>query len=240
MNDGPRAVLRLSAIPALLALAVFALLPGEASAAAEPPVTPPVTPAEHYTELLAEEPEGAAVVVDGAIGGALRPEEMTDRLHTVFGGLGMPYYVVVSPFLGASSEIADGKIAPALHDRLGAAGLYVVLAPQGRALEIEAYGVEADTETALHVALTDPDLRYDDPATEVAEVIVEALENPAVAEELRAERERFWLLREETWAELDPGNPGGPENLGFLVGALGGAALAGGGWWVWRLARHRR
>ncbi|WP_131097976.1 hypothetical protein [Streptomonospora litoralis] len=226
----------MSAIPALLALAVLALLPGEASADGEKAVTP----AEHYAELLAEEPEGAAVAVDGAIGGALEPEEMTDDLHTVFGGLGLPYYVVVSPFLGWGAEIAEGKIAASLHDRLGADGLYVVLEPQGRALEVEAYGVDADTETALHVALTHPELPYDAPATEVAGVIVDALKDPSIADELRAERETFWLLREETWADLHPSGPDGPESLGFLLGAVGGAAVAVGGWGAWRLARHRR
>ncbi|GAA4947779.1 hypothetical protein GCM10023224_34420 [Streptomonospora halophila] len=236
MTASPPSLRQLSAIPALPALAFLALLPGEAQADVEPPATP----AEHYAELLAEEPEGAAVVVDGAVGGTLKPEEMTNELHTTFGRLDLPYYIVVTPFLGPGSAVGDEKIAPALHDRLGSDGVYAVMGPQGSVLEIESYGVEADTDTALHVALTDPGLRYDDPATEVAEVIVAALENPAAAEELQAERERPWPFRADVLAGLHPSRPDGPETLGFLVGAVGGAAVAVGGWQVWRLARRGR
>ncbi|MDT0302454.1 hypothetical protein [Streptomonospora wellingtoniae] len=239
MNDAPSPLQRLSVIPAVVALAFLVLLvlpPGEARADIEPPVTA----AEHYAELLSEEPEGAAVVVDGAVGGTLTPEEMTGDLHSVFGELGLPYYVVVTPFLGPGSEAGTATIASALHDRLGSDGVYAVLEPRGSALEVEAYGVEADTETALHLAITDPDLRYDDPAPDVAEVLVAALKDPDAAEEARAQRQWPWPFRADTFEGLNPSRPDGPESIGFLSGAVGGAAVAFGVWWLWRPARRGR
>ncbi|GAA4891166.1 hypothetical protein [Streptomonospora salina] len=222
---------RLVALPALLVLAVLAFLPSEARADVEPPATP----AQHYADRLAEEPEGAAVVVDQASGGPLTPAEMTEGLHTAFGELGLPYYVVVTPFLEVGSEIA-----PALHDRLGADGVYAVLEPQGTVREVESYGTDADTGSARHVALTDPDLDYNTPATEVAEVLVAALKDPSAAEQLQAERERPWPFRTDAFAGLDPSRRGGPESLGFLLGAVGGTVVAVGVCWGVRSARRGR
>ncbi|WP_157036187.1 hypothetical protein [Streptomonospora alba] len=231
MIDATPSLRRLIALTALLVLALLASLPSEARADVERPATP----AQHYADQLAEEPEGAAVVVDGAVGGPLTPAEMTEGLHTAFGKLDLPYYVVVTPFLEAGSEIA-----PALHDRLGADGVYAVLEPRGTVLEVQSYGTDADTGAARHVALTDPDLSYSAPATEVAEVLVAALEDPSAAEKLQAERERPWPFRADAFAGLDPSRRDGPESLGFLLGAVGGTVAAVGACWVWRLARRGR
>lgn len=179
-------------------------------------------------------------MVDGAVGGTVPPEEMAEELHETFGDLGLPYYVVVTPFLGAGSEVGLQEIVPAVHDRLGSDGLYVVMEPEGRPLEVEAYGVEADATAAMDAANADPELDYDSPATDVAEVMAAALADPAVAEDLLAEQQRFWLFRADTLADFHPSRRDGPENFGFLVGAVGGATVVAGGWWVWRLVRRGR
>ncbi|MBE2999583.1 hypothetical protein IDM40_12820 [Nocardiopsis sp. HNM0947] len=184
------------------------------------------TPAEHYAELLAEEPEDAAVVVDGATGGTVPPDELAEGVHAAFEPLGVPYYVVVTPFVGAGSPGGTDEILPAVHDRLGADGLYVLLPPSGGFTEVLTHGVglsEDDARTAVY----DADL-YGVPAHDVARTMAAGLAGDAPPPVEADDAEDGFL------AGLHPTANNGPENLGLLVGTAGGALLVIGGVLAWR------
>ncbi|MFD3687868.1 hypothetical protein ACFWTE_23990 [Nocardiopsis sp. NPDC058631] len=236
----------LATLPALLVLA-FAASPAAAepdpSAAASVYETR-VTSAEYYADLMADEPEGAAVVVDEAVSGLYDPEDLETGLHEAFGALGEPYHVVVSPFPGAGPEWG-GELLPALHDRLGADGVYVHLRPESSLFDAAAYGVSLPVDDARNTVMSDPDIDYDAPADQVAERFVLALTDtgdggaattdpyagPSMGDKLA-----------EGWREfvddLDPTSYNGPGNTGFLAGTLGGFVLGGGGYLVWRRVRR--
>ncbi|MDE3723860.1 hypothetical protein PWG71_20915 [Nocardiopsis sp. N85] len=236
---GPLRALLLTVAPALLLLSAPA-----AADTADPthsgPATvgPQATYAEHYAGLLAEHPEGAAVVVDGAVGGLTPPEEMTDALHGTFASLGVPYHVVVTPFLGAGSDAGMDEILPAVHDRLGADGLYVILPPEGGVTELRAYGIDLSVDAGRD-AVYAADV-YGSPAHEVARVMVEGMADPSSVEAARDEEEPREGALSAFLDDIDPTRHNGPENLGFLVGAAGGAILCVGGWVAWRQGRRGR
>ncbi|MFV2197579.1 hypothetical protein [Nocardiopsis sp. LOL_012] len=226
----------------LLAAALTLVAP----ASAEPvdgAVPEQVTLAAHYAGLLSGEPEGAAVVVDRATGGPVRHTEIREELHAVFDPLEVPYYVVVTPFVGAGTPGGMDEILPAVHDRIGADGFYAVLAPEGNPVEMRAYGVDVPVRAATDAVRDDPGLDYDAPVTEVSRVLAAALADPAVAGEAAAERERAERVP-QGWQDflddIDPARFNGPENLGFLVGGVAGFSLTVGGWMVWRSVRRAR
>lgn len=237
-------------VPRLLARAVFSLVvaavvlaasPVAADTSAEPSVEAPVTPAEHYAQLLAEQPEGSGVVVDPASGGPTDPAGTAEALHAAFGALGVPYQVVVTPFAGTAA--GSGEVLPALHDRLGTDGLYVLLPPEGRPAEVLAHGVDLPVEAGLRAVRADPALGYDAPVADVARVLAAAMADPAVADAKEAEEERAEAAP-EAWAEfledIDPTRFNGAENLGFLAGSTAGVLLCAGGWLVWLTLRRGR
>jgi hypothetical protein len=234
-----RAVLPL----AVAAVVVLTASPLAADTSADPSAAPPATPAEHYARLLAEQPEGAGVVVDPASGGLAPPDEVAEAVHAAFGALDVPYQAVVTPFAGPGSTVATGSVLPALHDRLGADGLYVLLPPEGAPIEVSAYGVDLPVDAALRAVRADPALDYDAPAADVAGVLADALADPGLADVLEAERasaERVPEAWTEFWEDIDPTRHNGPENLGFLAGGVAGCVLCVGGWIVWRtLSRGR-
>ncbi|MEU0238761.1 hypothetical protein ABZ234_13835 [Nocardiopsis sp. NPDC006198] len=234
----------LAVLPALL------VLPFTASPAAAEPAPPDapsvyetrVTPAEYYADLMADEPEGAAVVVDEAVSGLHDPEELEADLREAFDTLGEPYHVVVSPFPGPGTEWG-GAMPPALHDRLGSDGVYVHLRPDSTLFDVAAYGVALPVDEARSALLSDPDFDYGAPVDQVAEGFVRALTDPAAGG--AADRygppsagDRF----AEGWRgfldDLDPTSHNGPGNTGFLAGTLGGFVLGAGGYLVWRRLRR--
>lgn len=234
---GPLRALLLTVAPALLLLSAPA--PGAADTAdADTPVAAPQpTYAEHFAGLLAAEPEGAAVVVDGAIGGSVPPEEMEHGIHEAFEPLGVPYHVVVTPFLGAGSDAGMDEIMPAVHDRLGTDGVYAVLPAAGGFTELRVYGTDLSEDGARN-ALYDAEL-YDVPAHEVARVLAAGLTGAEPPPGRTAVQDEEGFLAEFR-ADIDPTRFNGPENLGFLVGTVGGILLAGAGWITWRSLRRGR
>ncbi|WP_306367922.1 hypothetical protein [Nocardiopsis sp. CC223A] len=235
---GPLRALLLTVAPALLLLSAPA--PGAADtadAADAPAVDPQPTYAEYFAGLLAAEPEGTAVVVDGAIGGAVPPEEMERGLHEAFEPLGVPYHVVVTPYLGVGSDAGMGEIMPAVHDRLGADGVYAVLPATGGLTELRVYGADLSVDGAWD-AVHDAEL-HDVPAHEAARVLVAGLTGAEPPAEF-AERDDGDGFLAGFRADIDPTRYNGPENLGFLVGTVGGALLVGAGWIAWRRARRGR
>ncbi|MEU3306384.1 hypothetical protein [Nocardiopsis sp. NPDC006832] len=229
---------RVSRIPALLVGALFLLFASSPAAMAEPAPDSaaayenPPTMAEHYAGLLSEQPEGAAVVVDDAVGGATPHEELAEELHAAFEPLGAPYHVVVSPFVGAGTPGGMDEIMPAVHDRLGADGVYVLLPPKGLPTELQVYGVDLSVRGATD-ALRDAEL-YIAPVGDVAPVLAAGLageEPPAVDLERRPEG---------FLGEVDPNGFNGPANLGLLVGTVGAAVVIVGGWAAWYWVRQDR
>ncbi len=231
-------LLRLMSAVVLPALLVLLPVLGAAPASAQPePGTGTreerVTPAEHYAALLAEQPEGAAVVVDDALVGRYDPEELEADLHESFGALGVSYHVVASPFPGTEPQWG-GDVLPALADRVGADGLYVLLQPDSvpRAL---AEGVDLPVDAAADAVRYSPELDYyGAPLDEVADAFTAALTDPdaqATADRLRQEYSaeqdayRSPTAWEEFLEDLDPTSSVGPSNLGFLVSTATGALL---------------
>ncbi|MBR8741750.1 hypothetical protein DSY14_08435 [Nocardiopsis sp. MG754419] len=190
------------------------------------------TIAAHYADLLAERPEGATVVVDDAVGGMTAHEELADRIHAAFAPLGVPHHVVVTPFLGAGTPGGMGEVLPAVYDRLGADGLYVILPPSGGFTEIGIHGVDL-SEAGARDAVREAEL-YGAPADEVARVMAAGLagEEPPPTE--RESRPEGFL------ADIDPTSFNGPANLGLLVGTAGSALVIVGGWGAWLSARRGR
>ncbi|MGQ4268983.1 hypothetical protein [Nocardiopsis changdeensis] len=235
---GPLRALLLTVAPALLLLTAPA--PGGADTvdgADTPAVAPQATYAEHFAGLLAAEPEGSAVVVDGAIGGPVPPEAMERGIHEAFAPLGVPYHVVVTPFLGAGSDAGMDEIMPAVHDRLGTDGVYAVLPASGGVTELRVYGADLSVDGGRN-AVYDAEL-YDVPAHEVARVLVAGLtgaETPAEYAEAEAGAGEGFLA--EFRDDTDPTRFNGPENLGFLVGTVAGALLCCAGWVTWRAGRR--
>lgn len=231
-------LLRLMSAVVLPALLVLLPVLGAAPASAQPePGTGTreerVTPAEHYAALLAEQPEGAAVVVDDALVGRYDPEELEADLHESFGALGVPYHVVASPFPGTEPQWG-GDVLPALADRVGEEGLYVLLQPDSvpRAL---AEGVDLPVDAAADAVRYAPGTDYyGAPLDEVADAFAAALADPdaqATADRLRQEYSseqdayRSPTAWEEFLDDLDPTTSVGPNNLGFLVSTATGALL---------------
>lgn len=226
---------------ALLLTVAPALLLLSAPAAADTPdddapaVAPQPTYAEHFAGLLAQEPEGAAVVVDGAIGGPATPEEVERGIHEAFAPLGVPYHIVVTPF-GSGTDGGMGAILPAVRDRLGADGVYAVLPPSGGFAELAVYGADLSPDDGRN-AVYDAEV-YGAPAHEVARVLAAGLAGSEVPEGFEEEDEGGFLA--EFRADTDPTRYNGPENLGFLVGIVAGALLSGAGWITWRSLRRGR
>ncbi|WDZ89040.1 hypothetical protein [Nocardiopsis sp. HUAS JQ3] len=229
-------LLRLMSAVVLPALLILLPVLGAAPASAQPEAgtrEERVTPAEHYAALLAEQPEGAAVVVDDALAGRYDPEELEADLHESFGALGVPYHVVASPFPGTEPQWG-GDMLPALADRVGEDGLYVLLQHEGVPLA-RAEGVDLPVDAAADAVRYAPGLDYyGDPLDEVADAFAAALADPdaqATADRLRQEHSaeqdayREPTAWEEFLGDLDPTTSVGPSNLGFLVSTATGALL---------------
>lgn len=231
-------LLRLMSAVVLPALLILLPVLGAAPASAQPePGTGTreerVTPAEHYAALLAEQPEGAAVVVDDALAGRYDLEELEADLHDSFGALDVPYHVVASPFPGTEPRWG-GDMLPALIDRVGADGLYVLLQPDSVPLA-RAAGADLPVDAASDAVRYSSELDYyGAPLDEVADAFTAALTDPdaqATADRLRQEYSaeqdayRSPTAWEEFLEDLDPTTSVGPSNLGFLVSTATGALL---------------
>jgi len=234
---------RLLLVPAVLA----ALAATGAPALAEPgPASyeTRVTPAEHYASRMADLPEGAAVVVDDALAGEYDLAALEADLHRSFGEVGVPYHVVAGPFPESLESLWEPDMLTALHDRVGADGLYVHLRPDSGVAGAQAYGVDLPVDLADQV--TRGELEYGTPLGEVAAAFADALTAPEA--DLLTRSDAVVAAREagegtpSGWEEfvddLDPARSVGPENLGLVVGGPAGALVTMGA--VWAILRVRR
>ncbi|WP_433700690.1 hypothetical protein [Nocardiopsis sp. CA-288880] len=234
---------RLLLVPAVLA--ALAATGAPAHAAPEPAsYETHVTPAEHYAALMADMPAGAAVVVDDALAGEYDLVELEAGLHGSFGAVGVPYHVVASPFPESLASLWAPDMLAALHDRIGADGIYVHLRPDSGIAGVRAYGVDLPVDLADQV--TRGETEYGAPLGEVAAAFTEAL--TASEEDLLRRSDAVVAAREagedtpSGWEEfvedLDPSRSVGPENLGLIVGAPVGALVTMGA--AWAVVRVRR
>ncbi|WP_017588585.1 hypothetical protein [Nocardiopsis ganjiahuensis] len=219
------------ALPYLTAplLAALVLL-GSATAGAGPahaePENPKPSPAEHFAGLLAEEPEGAAVVVDDSLAGDYGLAELEQSLHGSFGRLDVPYYVVASsvPDYATSSD----DLLAGLQDRVGKPGLYVHLRPQQSRVHAVARQVDLPLAEADRVLGRERAFTIHTPLHTMAGVYVDTLTAPDLAE--RAELRWNDTLPFTWWLEARFGGlrletRSGPAQLGELTAGVAGAAV---------------
>lgn len=180
-------------------LAVLVLLCA-APAQAEPDdhVEERVGAAEYFVGLLAEEPEGAAVVVHDSVAGDNDPIELKQDLHDSFGRLDVPYHVVASavPDTGVQGE----DFLAAVQDRVGEPGLYVLLRPRQTQVYVMSRGVDLPVEDASRAILQERTFTYATPVDVRAEAFVEALRDPNLDERV----EIPWYQTSPIFWWLDP------------------------------------
>ncbi|MFB8761882.1 hypothetical protein [Nocardiopsis alba] len=209
--------------------------------------TEPASPAAYVAELMAEQPEGRAVVVNDLLASKYDLERLEEEVRAEFDRLDVPYHVFVGTDL---VNLRQRGFVSALQDRVGEAGLYAYLSEGSVIVNASTTaGVDLPTDEANTVLLYDTSYDYSTPIQGVATAYVDALLDPEVAE--HAERARQASYDEDggstsedrasKWREfvddMDPDSVNGPENAGTLAGMLGGTVLGVGGAWavlVWR------
>lgn len=186
--------------------------------------------AEYYAGLLAEEPEGEAVVVDDSLAGLYDLEELEGDLHEAFGPLEVPYYVVASALPGHSTMPKD--FLAATQDRVGEPGLYVYLRPGIGEVTALSREVDLPVDRANSVLLREGGNSSFLPLDERAELFARTL----VAPDLDERYEKRWgpgrqLLGPVYWwadtylRQLSLQNYNGPERLGTTVAFAAGLTL---------------
>lgn len=234
-----RRVLPLLAAPLLAVLVLLCAAPAQADpqeqADPQDPAEGRVGAAEYYAGLLAEQPEGEAVVVDDSIVGLYDLEELEGDLHQAFGPLEVPYYVVASALPGTDTRPDD--FVAALQDRLGEPGLYVYLRPGESGMIAVSREVNLPVDRAEMVLLKEGELSTYTPLGDRADLFARTL----VAPDLDQRYEERWgsglrvLGPFYWWAEnhlraLRLESYNGPERLGemtaFAVGLTAALALA--------------
>ena len=228
-------------------LAILVLL-GASSARAdsEESLEDRVGPAEYYAGLLAEEPEGEAVIVDDSIAGLYDLDELETDLHEAFAPLDVPYYVVAGALPGHSTAPMD--FLAAVQDRVGRPGLYVYLRPGSAEVTAVSREVGLPVERANRVLLNEEYLVTYLPIDTSAELFARTLVAPDLDERFEERWGSPWqrLGPLYWWAEshlrpLRMESYDGPERLGeataLTVGATITLALAFG---AMRSGRRRR
>ncbi|MFE0266676.1 hypothetical protein ACFWZ7_05615 [Nocardiopsis alba] len=226
-----------------LALVLVFLVGWPAAAGAD---TESASPAAYVAELMAEQTQGRAVVVNDLLAGEYDLETLEEEIRAEFDRLDVPYHVFVGTDL---VNLRQRGFLPALQDRVGEEGLYVYLSEGSVTLQASTTaGVHLPMDEANTVMVYDGP-EYSDPLPVVAKAYVDALLDPEVAE--HAERARQASYDEDggstsedrasKWREfvddMNPDSVNGPENAGTLAGMLGGTVLGVGGAFavlVWR------
>ncbi|MFC9938617.1 hypothetical protein [Nocardiopsis alba] len=229
-----------------LALVLVFLVGWPTAAMADTEPASPASPAAHVADLMAEQPEGRAVVVNDLLAGEYDLERLEEEVRAEFDRLDVPYHVFVGTDL---VNLRQRGFVAALQDRVGEAGLYAYLSEGSVIVDASTTaGVDLPMDEANTVMVYDGP-EYSDPLPVVAKAYVDALLDPEVAE--HAERARQASYDEDggstsedrasKWREfvddMDPDSVNGPENAGTLAGMLGGTVLGVGGAWavlVWR------
>ncbi|RKS09516.1 hypothetical protein DFP74_5255 [Nocardiopsis sp. Huas11] len=228
------------AAPLLLALvgpaALLPVLPAHADTA---PPEEPTSVAAHYTGLLEERPEGAAVVVEDTLLGDYDADELERSLHEAFGRLGVDYYVVAR---AAVDDVAsDAELLPALQDRVGEPGLYVLLQPGESRVQALGRGVDLPLREAGQVVSLERLMTYHTPLDTKADVFVDTLTAPDLHE--RAQPRWYSRIPAAWYAEqyvqdLKLNTSSGPGVLGEAAAAVAGMAATL--WAVLSAVRHGR
>ncbi|MFE3461802.1 hypothetical protein ACFXKD_30030 [Nocardiopsis aegyptia] len=237
--DSPTVRLLAVAAALLAALVVLVAVVAPAPAAADG-TEQPTTPAAHVAALMAEEPEGRAVVVSDILAGEYDLERVQEQVRAEFDRLGVPYQVFVSTGLLA---FEGEEFLAAVQERSGREGLYVLLnAGQTVVAATTTPGTDLPTRDAASVLMSDESYDYETPVPQLAAGYVDALLDPDVAE--RAERALNEALNApdegseraepgdeapSAWQEflddMSPDSSNGPENTGTVAGMVGGTAL---------------
>ncbi|MGW5877110.1 hypothetical protein ACWFMI_11255 [Nocardiopsis terrae] len=214
--------------PLAVALLTALLVLSAAPAQAEPEETgeEDVGAAEHFADLLAEEPEGAAVVVHDSLAGDYSLSKLEQSLHDSFGRLDVPYYVVASSVPDYATTSDD--FLAGLQDRVGEPGLYVHLRPQQSRVQAVARQVDLPLAEAQRVLARERAFTSYTPLHKMAGVFVDTLTAPDLAE--RAERGwsdslpiTWWLDAQLGGLRLDTRS--GPAQLGELTAGVAGTVV---------------
>ena len=201
--------------------------------------------AEYYAGLLAEEPEGEAVVVDDSLAGLYDLEELEGDLHEAFGPLEVPYYVVASALPGHSTMPKD--FLAATQDRVGEPGLYVYLRPGTGEVAAVSREVDLPVDRANSVLLREGGISTFLPLEERAELFARTL----VAPDLDERYEKRWgpgrrLLGPVYWwadtylRQLSLQSYNGPERLGTTAAFATGLTLTLAVAMGWARSRRRK
>lgn len=241
LSLSPRTPRRAASIAPLLAvLVLLCAAPVHADDAPEEEVGA----AEHFTGLLTEEPEGAAVVVHESVAGDNDPVELEQDLHDSFGRLDVPYYVVASAV--PSTQVHGDDFLAAVQDRVGEPGLYVLLRPRQAQVYASTREVDLPVDDASRVLNRERAFTYSTPVDVRADAFVDVLGAPDLDERARTN----WFERSPMFWWMDPYIQGirlnthdGPARLGtttaFVVGLTVALSLALGTVWTRRRGRAK-
>ncbi|MFB8761884.1 hypothetical protein [Nocardiopsis alba] len=186
------------------------------------------SPTEHFAGLIAEEPEGAAIVVDDSLAGDYDLADLERSLRDSFDRLDVPYYVVATS-VPAGTTMGGGFLA-GLQDRVGEPGLYVHLSPQQSRVQAMARQVDLPLVEVERVLAKERVFTIYTPLDTMADTFVDTLTASDLAE--RAEVRWSDTLPVTWWLEsrfgdlrLDSGSMRGPARLGELTGAVAGTTV---------------
>jgi hypothetical protein len=226
MSDSASALVRrfLSAPAAVLLTALLVL--SAAPAHAEPADGADVGATEYFAGLLAQEPEGAAVIVHDSLAGDYDLAELERSLHESFGRLDVPYYVVASSVPAHTT----GDFLAGVQDRVGEPGLYVHLRPGQSRVHAVGRQVDLPLREVERVLGNERAFTIYTPLHTMADTFVDTLTAPDLAE--RAELRwsdtlpiTWWLEAQFSGLRLDSGSMRGPSQLGEFTAAAAGTAV---------------
>jgi hypothetical protein len=193
----------------------------------DPPQPAALTRTEYLVERLREDP----VFVSDHIPRAIGPAD-EERIREILAATGVPTYLVALP--DHQGEPSGEPLLAALHDRLGADGLYVYMSATGIYLDAVAYGHDLPTTAAARAVTFE--MTHEHGPVERMERFVEVL----TSDEAEA-------IYDEAYARSQAEEPGDPlltpEDQAFLAGtAASGVPLAAlaVAWFVRRARRRRR
>ena len=208
-------------------ICVYAVLLWAPPAAAEE--SPGV--AEHITDLLAEQPEGEAVVVGDMLSGHYDTERIETELREEFSRLDVPFHVIVLP--SRPTGLSGEELLAAVADRYGQEGLYAQITAGHSTIKALDVGVDLPVGAAFRMMLyeVETDTVRNTPQ-KIAKTYVDALLDPDVAERAHSAEEAWDAPGEQgAWEnmvqrlQLDPTVSTGQANLGIYSGIAAGALL---------------
>ncbi|GAA3750445.1 hypothetical protein GCM10022402_32050 [Salinactinospora qingdaonensis] len=223
---------------ALTVVVAVPLLPG-AAVAETAPATPaaPSSSAQQTEEFTSAPAYFAArlaedeIFISDHLAGRYDRAELAAKLRSTVSELNVPFYVLVLPTRFHPPR--DEELLAAVHDRLGAEGLYLLLDAEGPSVHANTYGVSVPADDAARAARFDDELTHESTPEETARRFVDVAlsEDPAaIAEKTvaqwRAEQDRRQESEEGSF--VDTFGPSWEEDAslrGAVIGFLSGTAL---------------